>query len=56
MYKVQYKSHSAFQSWANFGNYGTESVALSNADRASAKYFMVRVIDRDKRVVWCAQS
>jgi len=52
MYKVQYKSHNAFQAWMNHGTYGNESLALSAADRISGRYFMVRVVDKRGAVVW----
>ena len=51
-FRVQYKSHGANDPWTNQGHYGTESVALSNAERISRKYFMVRVLDPNGNVVW----
>jgi hypothetical protein len=52
MYTVLYKPTSAQQAWHTFGSYGSEQTALSNAERASRKYFMVRVLDPDKSVIW----
>lgn len=52
MYKVQYKSRNATQSWANYGSYGSEGAALSVATRIRSKYFMVRVTDKQGRVVF----
>jgi hypothetical protein len=52
MYTVQYKATSAQQAWQTVGSYGSEQTALSNAERASHKYFMVRVLDPDKSVIW----
>ena len=52
MYKIQYKSNSAYQSWVTLGSYGNESSALSNASRVAGRYFMVRVIDAGGNVIW----
>ena len=52
MYKVQYKSRNAIQSWAHYGSYGSEGAALSVATRIRSKYFMVRVIDEQNHVVF----
>jgi hypothetical protein len=52
MWKVQYKSHNASQTWATHGSYGSEQSALGNASRISERYFMVRVVDPNGRVVW----
>jgi hypothetical protein len=52
MFKVQYKAQNAFQSWANYGLYGSEAPALSVATRIRSRYFMVRVIDRSGMVVY----
>lgn len=51
-YKVQFKSHNAYQSWTSLGSYGSESVALSNATRVAGRYFMVRVLDPSGNVIW----
>ena len=52
MYKVQYKSHNAYQTWVTCGNYGNENSALANASRVTSRYFMVRVIDPDGHLIW----
>lgn len=52
MYRVQYKSTSANQPWSSQGSYGAEAVALSNAERISHRYFMVRVLDPNSVVIW----
>ena len=52
MYKVEYKTHNGSQAWQSHGSYSTEQTALSSAARISAKYFMVRVLDPDRNVVW----
>lgn len=52
MFKVQYKSQNAYQSWATYGSYGSEAPALGVATRIRSKYFMVRVIDRNGMVVY----
>jgi len=54
MFKVQYKSHNAAQAWSTHGSYGSESSALSVAERISSKNFMVRVLDPNGNVVWSA--
>ena len=52
MFKVQYKSQNAYQSWVNYGSYGSEAPALAVATRIRPKYFMVRVIDKQGRVTF----
>lgn len=52
MFKVQYKSQNAYQSWANYGSYGSEAPALGVATRIRSRYFMVRVIDKQGRIVY----
>lgn len=52
MSKVQYKSQNAYQSWVNYGSYGSEAPALAVATRIRSKYFMVRVIDKQGRVTF----
>lgn len=52
MFKVQYKSQNAYQTWANYGSYGSEAPALAVATRLQSKYFLVRVIDKQGRVVF----
>lgn len=52
MYKVQFKATNAFQAWANYGSYSSESSALNVASRLSARYFMVRVLKGAADVVF----
>lgn len=52
MYRVQYKSQNAFQSWVSYGSYGSEASALNVAVRIASRYFMVRVLDRSGLVVY----
>lgn len=52
MYKVQFKATNAFQAWANYGSYGSESSALDVASRLSARYFMVRVLKDGEGIVF----
>ena len=52
MYKVQYKVGNASQAWQTHGSYSSEQAALSAGARISAKYFMVRVLDPNRSVVW----
>ena len=52
MFRVQYKSHNAYQSWVNLGSYGDERSALANATRVCGRYFMVRVLNPDGMVIW----
>jgi len=54
MYKVQFKSSNALQSWSALGSYGSEANALHAADRISGRYFMVRVIAPGGSVVYSA--
>jgi len=51
-YLVLVKSLNAQQAWTSHGVYGSESVALSVAERLSVKYAFVRVVDEDGRVLW----
>lgn len=52
MYRVQYKSQNAFQSWVSYGSYGSEVSALNVAARIGSRYFMVRVVDRNGAVIY----
>lgn len=52
MYRVQYKSQNAFQSWVSYGSYGSEASALNVAVRIASRYLMVRVLDRSGMVVY----
>ena len=52
VYKVQYKSQNAFQSWVNYGSYGDEASALNVATRIRTRYFMVRVVDSHRTVLY----
>jgi hypothetical protein len=45
MYKAQYKTNNAYESWSTVGSYGSESEAINSAVRKkSAGAFMVRVV------------
>lgn len=53
MYKAQYKSKNAYESWSTIGSYGSESEAVSNAQRKrNAGALMVRVVTRAGAVVF----
>lgn len=52
MYKVQYKSQNALQTWAHYASYGSEGPALSAAMRITAKFVLVRVIDAKRNVLF----
>ena len=51
-YRVMVKKYNAYEAWTVRGTYGTESVALSVAEKLSRDYAFVRVVDEDGRVVW----
>jgi hypothetical protein len=48
------KKYNAHQAWTARGTYGSESAALSVAERLLRDYAFVRVVDEDGRVVWSA--
>ncbi len=52
MYKVQYKSQNALQTWAHYASYGSEGPALSAAMRILPKFALVRVIDARGNVLF----
>ena len=52
MYRVQYKASNAGNSWCGYGTYSSEASAMQVAGLISGRYFAVRVIDREGRVVW----
>lgn len=52
MYRVQYKAANAGNSWSGYGTYSSEASAMQVATLISGRYFAVRVIDRDGRVIW----
>ena len=52
MWIVQYKPNNANQAWSTLGRYGSEASSLHNATRIAARYFMVRGIGQDGRVIW----
>ena len=54
MYRVQYKSQNALQSWVSYGSYGNEMSALNVAARIGSRYFMVRVLDRIGLVIYAS--
>jgi hypothetical protein len=51
-FRVLVKPSNAQQAWSSHGVYGSESVALSVAQRLSLKYAFVRVVDEYGRVLW----
>ena len=51
-YKVIVKPNNAHQAWSSRGTYNSESTALAAAQRLSAQYAFVRVVDPEGRVVW----
>ena len=51
-YRVMVKKSNAYQAWTVRGSYGSESVALSVAERLSRDHAFVRVVDEDGRVLW----
>ena len=54
MYRVQFKASNAMQSWTGYGTYGSEAGAMQAAERISGRYFAVRIVDGDGRLVWSA--
>jgi|GEM_PF-3189255 hypothetical protein len=53
MYKAQFKSRNAYESWTTIGSYGSESAALDSAMRKKqGGAFMVRVVDKNGAVVF----
>ena len=52
MFRVQYKASNAGNSWNGYGTYRSEASALQVAGLISGRYFAVRVIDHDGRVLW----
>jgi hypothetical protein len=49
--KSSTKNPGANESWHSHGSYGSEQSALSNAERISRKYLMVRVLNPDDDVI-----
>jgi hypothetical protein len=55
MYKAQYKSRNAYESWTTIGTYGSESAALDAAMRKKqGGAFIVRVVDKAGSTVFSA--
>lgn len=55
MYKAQYKSRNAYESWTTIGTYGSESAALDAAMRKKqGGAFIVRVVDKTGSTVFSA--
>ena len=53
MYKAQFKSNNAYESWSTIGSYSSESEAISSAMRKSRSgVFMVRVIDKGGNTIY----
>lgn len=51
-YRVMVKKSNAYQAWTTRGTYGSESVALSVAERLSRDHAFVRVVDQNGQVLW----
>ena len=55
MYKAQFKSRNAYESWTTIGTYGSESAALDAAMRKKqGGAFIVRVVDKSSSTVFSA--
>lgn len=55
MYKAQFKSNNAYETWSTIGNYSSESEAISCALRKKlGGAFMVRVVDRTGNTLFTA--
>lgn len=53
MFKAQYKSKNAYESWSTIGSYGSESEAINSAQRKkNAGALMVRVVTSSGAVVF----
>jgi hypothetical protein len=53
MFKAQYKSSNAYESWTTLGNYSSESEAISVALRKKQSgALIVRVVDKNGNVVF----
>jgi hypothetical protein len=51
-YQVLVKSSNAYSAWTSRGVYGSESVALAQAQRLAERYAFVRVVDAEGRILW----
>lgn len=55
MYKAQFKSRNAYESWTTIGTYGSESAALDAAMRKKqGGAFIVRVVDKSGSTIFSA--
>jgi hypothetical protein len=54
MWNVKYKPNNDSQPWTTLESYASKAMALIHASRASGEYFMVKVIDREGRIIWRA--
>lgn len=53
MYKAQFKSKNAYESWSTIGSYSSESAALSAAfRRRESGALMVRVVNAAGHVIY----
>ena len=53
MYKAQFKKHSPYESWTNYGSYGSEAQAISAAlQKKRAGVIMVRVVDKKGSTIY----
>jgi hypothetical protein len=52
MWTVQYIPNSDSQSWSILGAYDNKAIAIINAYRVSAKYFMIKVTEPDGCIIW----
>lgn len=51
-YRVLVKPSNAYQAWTSRGVYGSESAALTQAQRLTERYAFVRVVDQEGRILW----
>jgi hypothetical protein len=52
MWKVEYKPNNDSQPWALLATYDNKASAILHASRVSAEYYMIRVTDPERVVVW----
>jgi hypothetical protein len=52
MWIVQYIPNNDSQPWSTLASYENKASAILHASKASAEYFMVKVIDPDGSVIW----
>lgn len=55
MYKAQYKTNNAYESWSTVGSYGSEAEAINSAQKKkNAGALMVRVVNSSGAVIFSA--